>query len=417
MPSQASSIAAGVIAGTLGVPVALYLTFIALSGIPYFQRHFLYAHKVHSLWFYDPDEPEYYGFAKNQVTPFSLSTEDGQSLYAWHVLPLPLYAQHEERVVAQASGFCNDITQTENFKILKADPVARLVIYLHGNAGHVAQAFRPASYHSLTETSSYHVLAIDYRGFGHSSGSPTEQGLILDATAAVRWAMDAAGVRPDRIVLLGQSLGTAVASGVTEYFAREEGVDFAGVILVSGFSSLPAMLSGYAIAGLVPILAPFKAWPWLLKQLMRRVVDKWASTDRLRETVRAVKARGGRLRLHLVHAVNDKDIPCHEDDKLFAAAVNGTVGVGEPKMDDERLAAEKSARTVVRGKSAFVATWTDGDLVFRQELVPYGGKLIPWFQSQEKQRLTSLGHNDIMCMAPVALAVMRCFDLVEKPRA
>ncbi|KAK3346598.1 Alpha/Beta hydrolase protein [Lasiosphaeria hispida] len=399
MTSPASTIAASVIAGTLGVIVALYLTFIALSGVPFFQRHFLYAHKIHSLWFYNPDEPEYYGFAKNQVTPFFLSTEDGQSLYAWHVLPLPLYAQHEEPLAAQPSGFCRDIFQTENFKLLKSDPNARLVIYLHGNAGHVAQAFRPASYHCLTETSSYHVLAIDYRGFGRSSGSPTEQGLILDATAAVKWAMDAAGVRPDRIVILGQSLGTAVASGVTEYFAREEGVDFAGVILVSGFSSLPAMLSGYAIAGWVPVLAPFKVWPWLLKQLMRRVVDKWMSTDRWTETVRAVKARGGRLRLHLVHAVNDWDIPCHEDDKLFAAAVSGIVGVDEPKMDDERLAAEKSARTVVRGKSAFVTAWTDGNLVFRQELVPYGG------------------HNDIMCMAPVALAVMRCFDLADKPGA
>ncbi len=45
------------------------------------------------------------------------------------------------------------------------------------NAGHVAQGIRPASYHALTDTSNYHVLAIDYRGFGHSSGSPTEAGL------------------------------------------------------------------------------------------------------------------------------------------------------------------------------------------------------------------------------------------------
>ena len=67
--------------------------------------------------------------AENQVTPFSLSTADGQSLYAWHILPLPLYAQHEDALVKQPGGFCADITQTENLRLLREDPHARLVIY------------------------------------------------------------------------------------------------------------------------------------------------------------------------------------------------------------------------------------------------------------------------------------------------
>ena len=240
------------------------------------------------------------------------------------------------------------------------------------NAGHVAQGIRPASYHVLTETSTYHILAIDYRGFGHSTGSPTEEGLILDASAAVDWALHVAGLSPDRIVLLGQSLGTAVVAAVSERYALR-GIDFAGVVMVAGFSSLPTMLSGYAIAGWVPVLRPLKAVPFLLQKVLSFVVDKWESKERLRGLVHAVKARNGRLRLHLVHARNDWDIPYHEDDKLFAAAVNGTIE-GNDGIDPGALAEEKERRTVRRGKDAFVTLWKDGDVEIRQELFPTGGK-------------------------------------------
>lgn len=255
------------------------------------------------------------------------------------------------------------------------------ITLVHGNAGHVAQGIRPAAYHALTDTSQFHVLAIDYRGYGQSTGTPSESGLVLDATAAVDWAMNVAGIRSSQIVILGQSLGTAVAAGLAESFAKE-GIDFAGVILVAGFSSLPTMLSGYSIAGWVPVLAPLRASPWLLEKGMGLVVDKWPSADRLKETVRTVKARDGHLNLQLIHAKNDWDIPCHEDDKLFAAAVSGlhsSVVTGEhgqqqQQLDPETLAREKEARTVYSGEDSSVAVWRDGNIVIRQELYPNGGK-------------------------------------------
>lgn len=264
---------------------------------------------------------------------------------------------------------------------------------VHGNAGHIAQGYRPAHYHSLTYTSSHkiHVLAIDYRGYGHSTGKPTESGLLLDATAAVDWAINVAGIPPSRIVILGQSLGTAVASALTESFAVQRETDFAGVILVAGFSSLPTMLAGYAIAGWVPVLAPLRAVPWILDKAMGCIVDKWKSADRLREIVRVVKQRKGKLNLQLIHAANDWDIPAHEDDKLFGAAVGGL----QQMMDAETLAREKEKRTVHSGKDSFVANWREGDIVIRQELHPTGG------------------HNDIMYYAHVPLAVMRAFGLLE----
>ncbi|KAK0713977.1 Alpha/Beta hydrolase protein [Lasiosphaeria miniovina] len=396
---MAKSVSYWIASLVVAVPLGLYSAFLGLGSIPFFQRHFLYAHKIHTLWWHEINEPTQWGFAKNQVTPFSLPTADGEVLYAWHILPLPLYGQHEAVLSAQSTGFCKDITQTENFRLLREDPTSRLVIYLHGNAGHIAQAIRPPSYHALTDTSAYHVLAIDYRGFGRSTGSPSETGLILDATAAVEWAMNVTGVPADRIVLLGHSLGTAVASAVAEFFAKE-GVDFAGVVLVSAFSSLPKMLSGYAIAGWVPVLAPFRAWPWVLKQVEKCIVDRWQSSNRLEEVVRTVKARNGRLRLHLIHAANDWDIPCHEDDILFAAAVNGRVVPG----GDGMLTPEQAMRTFEKGentittpwKDAFVAEWAEQDIVVRREVFPYGG------------------HNDIMYYSPMLLAVMRSFGIVDE---
>jgi hypothetical protein len=65
----------------------------------------------------------------NQVTPFSLRTSDQETIYAWHILPLPLYLQNEATVSAQEAGFSKDFTTTESFRLLKDDDDARLIIY------------------------------------------------------------------------------------------------------------------------------------------------------------------------------------------------------------------------------------------------------------------------------------------------
>lgn len=92
-----------------------------------------------------------------------------------------------------------------------------------------AQLLTPWGYSTLTDTSGFHVLSVDYRGYGKSTGSPSEAGLIQDGIATVDWAMSVAGVASERIVVVGQSLGTAVTSGVVEHFAARD-VEFAGVI-------------------------------------------------------------------------------------------------------------------------------------------------------------------------------------------
>ncbi|KAL1844537.1 hypothetical protein VTK73DRAFT_2341 [Phialemonium thermophilum] len=139
------------------VPLFLYICFILLCSSHFIQRQFQYAHLFHTQWWHDTNEPEYWGFAspirreqENQVTPFFLTTPDNERIYAWHVLPLPLYTRHEEELADQPTGVSKNVAQTLNFKLLKGDPNAKLVISLHGVRAS-AQSLRNLFFHGQIE--------------------------------------------------------------------------------------------------------------------------------------------------------------------------------------------------------------------------------------------------------------------------
>jgi len=110
-------------------------------------------------------------------------------------------------------------------------PAARGSLLLnHGNAGNIS--------HRLDSLEIFHdlglnVLVYDYRGYGASSGRPSEAGVYRDAAAALEWMRDRRGVRTERLVVFGRSMGAAVAARV----ARDSGP--ACLILESPFTSLP----------------------------------------------------------------------------------------------------------------------------------------------------------------------------------
>jgi uncharacterized protein len=81
------------------------------------------------------------------------------------------------------------------------------IVYFHGNGGNLS-LWLPV-YETL-HSYGYRVLAIDYRGYGTSEGAPTEQGLFLDAEAAVRHATRSERKRP--LIFWGRSLGGPVAA-------------------------------------------------------------------------------------------------------------------------------------------------------------------------------------------------------------
>ena len=101
-----------------------------------------------------------------------------------------------------------------------------LLIYFHGNAG--ALHYRADRFRAWLDDG-IGLVALSYRGYGGSSGSPTEPGLIADAEAAYRFA--AARTPAERIVLFGESLGGGVAVALAA--ARRIG----GLVLEAPFTS------------------------------------------------------------------------------------------------------------------------------------------------------------------------------------
>lgn len=91
-----------------------------------------------------------------------------------------------------------------------------VVLYLHGNRGSLKRWGK--EYRVFTELG-YAVLLIDYRGYGKSSGQPSEAGLYQDGEAAVEWLGSRYAV--EDMVFYGRSLGTGVAAYLsTKYAAR-----------------------------------------------------------------------------------------------------------------------------------------------------------------------------------------------------
>jgi abhydrolase domain-containing protein 12 len=215
-----------------------------------------------------------------------------------------------------------------------------------------------------------HVFTVDYRGFGLSTGSPTEAGLIIDGTALVEYVLQVCDIPADRILIIGQSLGTAVSSAVALNFAdpgssltpleaRRRNADgkvppisFAGVVLVAPFSSLPSLMLTYRIGGLLPILLPLRPFPYLAGKLTSTMVDKWLSAERLSAYYQALSYQPGLLdsrqsdsgiqhsigSLQLIHSRRDMDIPYHQTEMICRRMFGegSEPGVYEGKEESER---------------------------------------------------------------------------------
>lgn len=206
--------------------------------------------------------------------------------------------------------------------MLQDDPEARLLIYFHGNAATLGQQRRTEEYRTYASGAceKIFVLAFDYRGFGKSSGEPSEAGLRCDAEAVVDWALNVAKVAPERIVLLGHSLGTAVASAVALQYAELD-VEFAGIILCAAFTNAGSAFASYSIGGVIPVLAPVKLIPSVQNWFSRKMRDTWHSDIRLAALTRKlVESRCGFARCTIARhstiecciaadSVNNRQIP------------------------------------------------------------------------------------------------------------
>ncbi|KAK4235686.1 hypothetical protein C8A03DRAFT_17603 [Achaetomium macrosporum] len=385
----------------LGISVVGYLLFLGILSIPFFQNHAIYLHGLKLTWFKDVRIAEQWGFLRNQVTPFTLTTPDGVTLHAWHILPLGLYYQHEEELVKQPNGLAVNITERTSFKLLRDDPEALLVLYLHGAGGTLASGWRPPSYRAMYAGApdKIHTVAIDYRGFGSSSGSPSEQGLLTDAVTLAEWAMHEVGIPPSRIVIFGQSLGTAVGISLAHYYTMQPSPTlFSGMVLVAPFADVELLTSTYRIAGTVPLLGPLAPFPRLLAFFNTFILSKWPSNVKLAEFIRACESMSSnnsnsssstKYHVTIIHAEDDYDIPWSHSDQLFWHAVNAARQDGI-SFDD--LGKEKEQTRTALGPAGWAAEHRTAKGVIREEIAKWGL------------------HDRIMSYPIVSLAVLRAFE-------
>jgi pimeloyl-ACP methyl ester carboxylesterase len=111
---------------------------------------------------------------------------------------------------------------------------APVVLLCHGNAGNIAHRL---DWLEMFCGMGFAMLLFDYRGFGRSSGTPTEQGTYLDAQAAWDYLTNTKGFSPRSIVIVGESLGGPIAAHLAKDVAP------GALILVSTFTSVPNLAS------------------------------------------------------------------------------------------------------------------------------------------------------------------------------
>lgn len=218
------------------------------------------------------DTPDRYG-VEYQTEDFQAA--DGTALNAWF-LPAKLKGKGEAKAT---------------------------VLFLHGNAENISTHFRNVAW---MPAEGFNVLALDYRGYGASEGTPSLAGIQLDIDAAMRGLLTHKGVDPDRIVIFGQSLGGALAIHYAAHGAYR--AKLRAVVIDSAFYDY-RQITREKFAGF------FLTWPfqWL----------PWLTIDNDYSPAASVAALSP-LPLLLMQGDRDMVVPLHHTRQLFEQA-------GEPK--------------------------------------------------------------------------------------
>lgn len=198
-----------------------------------------------------------------------------ESLRKLNIEPLLIETSDEQRIHAL-------YLPKENAEIL--------TLYLHGNGGNIHN--RIAAMNEIASFGS-NVLGVSYRGYLNSTGVATEEGVYLDAQAALEYARNSLGYKDENIIVFGRSLGSAVAIDL----AQNQN-SLGGVILVAPFFNAQKL---------------YESLP-MLQRLMVREINEYISTAfRSNEKIPAVKAP-----TLIIHGTKDSLIPFSHGKELFS---------------------------------------------------------------------------------------------------
>lgn len=178
-------------------------------------------------------------------------------------------------------------------------PVKGSVLFLHGNAQNLTAH---AAYVDWLPAAGYHVLAIDYRGYGLSPGKPNRAGLLADARAAYFYLRGRADVNPNALIIYGQSLGGANALALA---GRESLSGLKAVIADSAFSHYGRIVREKMLQ--IPVLG------WLLWPFSPLMVSPGLNPDKTVADIAPVP-------LLLIHGDQDVIVPSSHSQRLYRLA-------------------------------------------------------------------------------------------------
>lgn len=178
-----------------------------------------------------------------------------------------------------------DDVKIHGWYIRHTEPRATMLL-LTGNAGNISYRLEKLRiFHELGLS----VLIIEYRGYGLSEGTPTEQGTYLDALAAWQYLIVERGIPADKIILYGESLGAGVATWLMDQHAP------GGLIVESAFTSIVDIGRHY--------------YPYLPVKLLTRI--KYPTLERISNSSCPVL---------VIHSSDDEIIPLTHGLRLYEAA-------------------------------------------------------------------------------------------------
>jgi hypothetical protein len=162
----------------------------------------------------------------------------------------------------------------------------KALLWFHGNAENLGYGLERLLFYSRLAVN---VFAVDYRGYGKSEGSPNEAGVYRDADAAYDYLVQERHIQPKNIILMGHSLGGAVAIDLAS--RRECG----GLIVQSSFTSAKAMA----------------------RRLFRVPLFEYIPKSRFDSLAKIQRVQAPIL---IVHGTRDETVPFCMGRRLFAAA-------------------------------------------------------------------------------------------------
>ena len=169
---------------------------------------------------------------------------------------------------------------------IPAEPARATLIFCHGNAGNISHRLESIRvFNSL----GLNVFIFDYRGYGQSSGKPSEAGTYLDAEAAYDCVVERFQTPPERIIVFGRSLGGAIAVQL----ALDRAV--AALICEASFTSTEALGKRF--------------YPYLPVKLL--VFDRYDSISKV-DRIEIPKL--------FIHSVEDELVPFKQGKRLHKAA-------------------------------------------------------------------------------------------------